>query len=77
MFCRPFPIREPIGAKDPPARQSCDRLVGYGPEGFVVMRGNCYWAHRANGTNAMPPMIPYNFKKKKRDMHGTILRVMC
>ena len=23
-------------------RQSCDRLVGYGPEGFVVMRGNCY-----------------------------------
>ena len=20
----------------------CDRLVGYGPEGFVVMRGNCY-----------------------------------
>ena len=23
-------------------RQRCDRLVGYGPEGFVVMRGNCY-----------------------------------
>ena len=23
-------------------RQSCDRLVGYGPEGIVVMRGNCY-----------------------------------
>ena len=22
-------------------RQRCDRLVGYGPEGFVVMRGNC------------------------------------
>ena len=46
-------------------RQSCDRLVGYGPEGFVVMRGNCYWVHNANGTNAMPPMIPYNFEKKR------------
>ena len=41
------------------------------------MRGNCYWARNSNGTNAMPPMIPYNFKKKKRDMHGTFLRVMC
>ena len=28
---------------------NCDRLVGYGPEGFVVMRGNCYWAHRDDG----------------------------
>ena len=55
----------------------CDRLVGYGPEGFVVMRGNCYWAHRANGTNAMPPMIPYNFEQKKWEMHDTFLRVMC
>ena len=26
-------------------RQRCDRLVGYGPEGVVVMRGNCYWVH--------------------------------
>ena len=58
-------------------RQRCDRLVGYGPEGFVVMRGNCYWVQKANGCNAMPPMIPYNFEKKKWDMHDSYLRIMC
>ena len=58
-------------------RQRCDRLVGYGPEGFVVMRGNCYWVHKANGCNAMPPMIPYNFEKKKWGMHDSYLRIMC
>ncbi len=58
-------------------RQSCDRLVGYGPEGFVVMRGNCYWAHRANGTNVPPPMTSYNFEQRKWEMHDTFLRVMC
>ena len=51
--------------------------VGYGPEGYVVMRGNCYWIHKANGCNAMPPMIPYNFEKKKWDMHDSYLRIMC
>ena len=37
-------------------RQRCDKLVGYGPEGFVVMRGNCYWVHRANGLTVPPPL---------------------
>ena len=55
----------------------CDGLVGYGPEGFAVKRGNSYWVHNANGTNAMPPMTPYNFNRKKWDMHDTYLRVMC
>ena len=55
----------------------CDGLVGYGPEGFVVKRGNSYWIHNANGTNAMPPMTPYNFNTKKWGMHDTYLRVMC
>ena len=59
------------------SRQRCDRLVGYGPEGFVAMRGNCYWVHKANGCNAMPPMIPYNFEKKKWDMHDSYLCVSC
>jgi signal transduction histidine kinase len=55
----------------------CDGLVGYGPEGFVVKRGNCYWAHNANGTNAMAPMTPFDFGKKKWDMHDTFLRIVC
>ena len=58
------------------AHMRCDGLVGYGPEGFVVKRGNCYWAHNANGTNAMSPMTPYDFGKRKWDMHDTYLRVM-
>ena len=45
------------------SRQRCDKLIGYGPEGYVVMRGNCYWVHKANGCNVLPPMIPYNFEK--------------
>ena len=55
----------------------CDGLIGYGPDGFVVKRGNSYWVHNSNGTNAMPPMTPYNFNMKKWDMHDTYLRVMA
>lgn len=55
----------------------CDKLVGYGPSGFVAMRGNCYWIHNANGTNAMSPMTPCDFGKKKWEMHDTFLRIMC
>ena len=54
----------------------CDGLVGFGPEGFVVKRGNCYWVHNANGANAMAPMTPYNFNMKKWDMHDSYLRVL-
>jgi len=55
----------------------CDGLVGYGTKGFVVKRGNCYWAHNANGTDAMSPMTPFDFGKKKWDMHDTFLRIVC
>jgi len=55
----------------------CDGLVGYGPEGFVIKRASCYYVHKANGTLAMPPMIPYNFEKAKWDMHDSYLRIMC
>lgn len=58
------------------AHMRCDGLVGYGPEGFVVKHGNSYWAHNANGTNAMPPMTHYDFGKKQWDMHDTYLRIM-
>lgn len=58
-------------------RQRCDRLVGYGPEGFVVMRGNSYWVHRANGLTVPPPLTSYNFEQKKWDMHDSFLRIMC
>ena len=57
--------------------QRCDKLVDYGPEGFVVMRGNCYWVHRANGLTVPPPLTSYNFEKKKWDMHDSFLRIMC
>ena len=59
------------------SRQRCDKLVGYGPEGYVVMRGNCYWVRKANGCNVLPPMITFNFEKKKWEMHDSYLRVMC
>ena len=58
-------------------RQRCDKLVGYGPKGFVVMRGNCYWVHKASGQRPMPPMIPYGFAKSQWDMHDTYLQVRC
>lgn len=55
----------------------CDELVGYGPEGFVVRRANSYWVHKANGVNAMSPMTPYDFNKKKWAMHDTFLQIIC
>lgn len=57
--------------------QRCDKLVGYGPEGFVVMRNNCYCVHKSNGVLAQPPMLAFQFEKKKWDMHDSYLRVMC
>ena len=59
------------------ARIRCERLVGWGPDGFVVMLNGCYYVHRSNGGSAIPPMIPAIFENRKWEFHDSYLRIMC
>lgn len=56
---------------------SCDALVGYGPQGFVIRKGAGYWAIRAEGGHAGSVMSQFEFEKKKWDFHDSFLRVLC
>lgn len=56
--------------------KSCDRLVGYGPDGFVIKRNGFYYAHNQDGV-LVHQNVPERifFESKQWEWHDSFLRV--
>lgn len=57
--------------------KSCDRLVGYGPKGFVI---KCNWAYRIHDPNGV--IVRQNiservFLQEQWNLHDDYLQVRC
>ena len=56
--------------------KSCDRLIGYGPQGFVVMHNGFYYAYTPEGTLVHQNVLERIFCENKQwEWHDSFLRV--
>lgn len=57
--------------------KSCDRLVGYGPKGFVIKQRGVYFVHDPQGVVIRQNIVERVFQQEQFKWHNDYLQVRC
>ena len=55
----------------------CDKLVGYGPKGFVIKHNGFYFVHDPQGVIIRQNIVECEFLQEQFNWHNDYLQIRC